>query len=220
MAKRVVLCLCLVLALWIVLAPMISGCLAEATRAGVDRLTAMQKVEAAVALGPRDERARATRGRLRHQAAVEVWTSGATLDGRVLASWEERHQAALPLATGAVQDFNVAVREVGEQILFLHRLQPGGADRSYGIEVGRLAGLPTPVLARARDILALLEGEHLGGARGTTRVSKPAQPPDQLGLFATAPHPVVDRLAALDINTMTPIEALTTLAKLVDEAKR
>jgi tetratricopeptide (TPR) repeat protein len=104
--------LCLVLALWIVRAPMISGRLAEATRAGVERLTAMEKVEAAVALAPRDERARATRGRLRHQAAVDVWTSGATLDGRVLTSWEERQQIALPLATGAIQDFHIAVRGV------------------------------------------------------------------------------------------------------------
>jgi len=104
--------LCLVLALWIVRPPIVNGRLAEATRAGVDRLTAMQKAEAAVALDPRDERARATRGRLRHQAAVEVWASGATLDGHVLASWEDRQQAALPLATGAVQDLQAAVRGV------------------------------------------------------------------------------------------------------------
>src|SRR5438094_5799953 len=64
----------------------------------------------------------------------------------------------------ALRNFNVAVRESGDQILFLHRLQPGGADRSYGIEVGRLAGLPPTVIARAREILALLEGEEL--ARG------------------------------------------------------
>src|SRR5918994_4624956 len=65
----------------------------------------------------------------------------------------------------AVRNYNVAVREVAgppgtaPQVLFLHRLQPGGADRSYGIEVGRLAGLPAQVLARAREVLALLEGE-------------------------------------------------------------
>src|SRR4029079_7004056 len=59
----------------------------------------------------------------------------------------------------AVRNYNVQVREVGDQILFLHRLQPGGADRSYGIEVGKLAGLPEPVIARARDVLSLLEGE-------------------------------------------------------------
>ena len=59
----------------------------------------------------------------------------------------------------AVRNYNVGVREVGDQVLFLHRLQPGGADRSYGIEVGKLAGLPGPVIARAREVLALLEGE-------------------------------------------------------------
>ncbi len=61
----------------------------------------------------------------------------------------------------ALRNFNVAVREAGDQILFLHRLEPGGADRSYGIEVGRLAGLPTEVIQRARRVLALLEGEQL-----------------------------------------------------------
>src|SRR3712207_1246858 len=59
----------------------------------------------------------------------------------------------------AVRNMTVAVREVGDQVLFLHRLVPGGADRSYGIEVGRLAGLPPAVLARAKEVLALLEGE-------------------------------------------------------------
>jgi DNA mismatch repair protein MutS len=61
----------------------------------------------------------------------------------------------------ALRNFNVAVREAGDQILFLHRLEPGGADRSYGIEVGRLAGLPAEVIQRARRVLALLEGEQL-----------------------------------------------------------
>jgi DNA mismatch repair protein MutS len=117
-----------------------------------------------------------------------------------------------------LRNFNVAVREAGEQILFLHRLQPGGADRSYGIEVGRLAGLPQPVLARAREILALLEGEHLGGKRQAKRA--PASNPDQLGLFAAAPNPVVEKLAAIDVNSMTPLQAMTALAALADEAKR
>ena len=124
----------------------------------------------------------------------------------------------------ALRNYNVEVREAGEQILFLHRLQPGGADRSYGIEVGRLAGLPAPVLARAREILTLLEGEQLArtrGAAGGGRRTAGANgaPADQLGLFA-APHPVVERLAAIDTNAMTPLQALTTLASLVDQAKR
>ena len=68
----------------------------------------------------------------------------------------------------AVRNYNVAVREVGDQVLFLHQLQPGGADRSYGIEVGRLAGLPDSVLKRARAMLKLLEGGHLVVPRGET----------------------------------------------------
>jgi DNA mismatch repair protein MutS len=119
-----------------------------------------------------------------------------------------------------LRNFNVAVREVGEQILFLHRLQPGGADRSYGIEVGRLAGLPTPVLQRAREILTVLEGEHLAGKRDKAGRKATTPSPDQLGLFAAAPHPVVERLAAVDVNSLTPIAALTMLAALAEEAKR
>jgi DNA mismatch repair protein MutS len=121
-----------------------------------------------------------------------------------------------------LRNYNVAVREAGEQILFLHRLQPGGADRSYGIEVGRLAGLPRPVIERAREILAVLEGEHLGGSKDggrRPRAVAPAPADSQLGLFAP-PHPVVDRLLSLDINTIAPLDALNILARLVDEAKR
>ena len=118
----------------------------------------------------------------------------------------------------ALRNFNVAVREVGDQILFLHRLQPGGADRSYGIEVGRLAGLPPAVISRARTILAQLEGEHLGGGGDRRRPAAPAT--DQLALFGTAPHPIIDRLAEVDVNGMTPIEALTTLATLAEQAKQ
>ena len=141
----------------------------------------------------------------------------------------------------AVRNYNVDVKEVGEKILFLHRLKPGGADRSYGIEVGRLAGLPAPVIARARSLLALLESEQLaealsgagaasaprvpraGGSAGPGAVRHPPLPPaDQLGLFApaAAPHPVLARLRALHPDTMTPLDALTVLAQLSQEAKR
>ncbi len=123
----------------------------------------------------------------------------------------------------ALRNFNVAVREAGEQILFLHRLEPGGADRSYGIEVGRLAGLPNDVIQRARRVLALLEGEQL--VRGldpsvNVRRERVVAATDQLGLFAAPPHPVVHQLARIDANTLTPIEALSLLAKLADEARR
>jgi DNA mismatch repair protein MutS len=123
----------------------------------------------------------------------------------------------------AVRNFNVAVREVNDDVLFLHRLQPGGADRSYGIEVGRLAGLPREVLSRARQVLQLLEGEQLASGRrqpngGTNREAGGQH--DQLGLFVQPPNPVVERLASLNTDAMTPLEALTTLAELSQAAKR
>ena len=131
----------------------------------------------------------------------------------------------------AVRNYNVGVREVGDQVLFLHRLQPGGADRSYGIEVGKLAGLPGPVIARAREVLALLEGEAErmvptlapSAMRAPLRraASQPAAPPtDQLALFAPSlPHPVVEQLRATDVNTLTPLAALQLLAELAERAR-
>jgi DNA mismatch repair protein MutS len=121
----------------------------------------------------------------------------------------------------AVCNYNVGVREVGDQILFLHRLQPGGADRSYGIEVGRLAGLPSAVLTRARAVLALLEGDLLvPRLRGEPVPVRSMPAAEQLGLFASTPHPAVEALRALDTDTLTPLAALTLLATLVESARR
>jgi DNA mismatch repair protein MutS len=118
-----------------------------------------------------------------------------------------------------LRNFNVGVREVGEQIVFLHRLMPGGADRSYGIEVGRLAGLPQSVIARAKVVLQLLESEQLasGLAKGGRR---PSAPSDQLALFSAAPHPVIERLRETNVDGLTPLAALTLLAALIDETRK
>jgi DNA mismatch repair protein MutS len=112
-----------------------------------------------------------------------------------------------------VRNFNVAVREVGDEIVFLHRLEPGGADRSYGIHVGRLAGLPAPVVTRAWQVLKLLEaGHHVAKQR-------PPSPLDaaQLALFAPpsrppAPDPLLLELDGLDVNALSPLDALNQLA--------
>jgi DNA mismatch repair protein MutS len=107
-----------------------------------------------------------------------------------------------------VRNFNVAVREVGDEIVFLHRLEPGGADRSYGIHVGRLAGLPDPVVTRAWQVLKLLEaGHHVARQR-------PPVPLDatQLGLFAPPADPLLLELDGLDVNTLSPLDALNRLA--------
>jgi DNA mismatch repair protein MutS len=120
----------------------------------------------------------------------------------------------------AVRNYNVQVREVGDQVLFLHRLQPGGADRSYGIEVGRLAGLPPAVIKRATELLKLLEAEQIVPRSGHDSPPPPSRTSDQLALFGLMPHPIVQQLKNVDPNTMTPIQALDLLVRLVDEVKR
>ncbi|MFL5600786.1 MAG: DNA mismatch repair protein MutS [Gemmatimonadaceae bacterium] len=118
----------------------------------------------------------------------------------------------------AVRNYNVQVREVGDQVLFLHRLQPGGADRSYGIEVGRLAGLPDTVLKRAGELLRLLEAEQIVPRSGYALPALANSTDDQLPLFGSAVHPIVQKLRDLEPNSMTPIQALDLLVRLVDEA--
>ncbi len=120
----------------------------------------------------------------------------------------------------SVRNYNVAVQEVEDRILFLHALRPGGADRSYGIEVGRLAGLPGPVIARARALLKVLEGEQLVPALGgTVRGARGADPVgDQLALFAVS-DALVERLREIAVEQMTPVQALQVLAELSASAR-
>jgi len=116
-----------------------------------------------------------------------------------------------------VKNMNVSVREVGDEIVFLRRLVEGGADRSYGIQVARLAGLPDRVVARARELLSELEGTHSGGGEGLGRHGahrpKSEAPPDQLSMFQVE-HPVVRRLRAIDADELSPREALQILYEL------
>jgi DNA mismatch repair protein MutS len=109
--------------------------------------------------------------------------------------------------------FNVAVRERGNEIVFLHRLQAGGSDRSYGVHVARLAGLPPEVVGRAAQILRELENGPYGIGSREAGLAERAR--DQLSLFERASaSPVLERLAELDPNHMTPLEALSALAEL------
>lgn len=114
------------------------------------------------------------------------------------------------------RNFNVQVREVGDKILFLHKLASGGADRSYGIEVGRLAGLPQPVLARARELLKQLESGHI--IESVKPKSGRKQAPGQLPLFEVR-NPALDDLRQIDTNAITPLQALEILSRLVAQSK-
>src|SRR5205809_4369069 len=115
------------------------------------------------------------------------------------------------------RNFNVAVREAGDEVVFLHRLEPGGADRSYGIHVGRLAGLPSAVVERAWQVLKLLEAGH----QVAHQSAPPAPDAQQLGLFVPGTHPLLAELDRLDVNALSPLEALNRLAtwkKRLEEA--
>jgi DNA mismatch repair protein MutS len=117
----------------------------------------------------------------------------------------------------------VSAREHEGSIVFFHKVQRGAASRSYGVACARLAGLPEPVLARAKAILDDLERHAALPSGGPPRTPRGKKAVDQLTLFdasstsermVEAPSPAVDMLRALDLDRMTPLEALTTLAKL------
>jgi DNA mismatch repair protein MutS len=123
--------------------------------------------------------------------------------------------------TPGVMNFHVAAREWKDDIVFLHKIVPGRSDRSYGIQVARLAGLPRSVTDRAREILSALERDELTRGGRPSVSGTPTDPQRQLGLFQLAPPDdhLRRRLAAVDIDRMTPIEALTFLAEIKKEAQ-
>jgi DNA mismatch repair protein MutS len=111
-----------------------------------------------------------------------------------------------------VKNYHVSVKETGGGIVFLRKVEPGAADRSYGIEVAKLAGLPNEVIERAREVLA----EHETAERQVTGHLSPGAepPPAQLTIFTPISQPVLERLREVDLNRLTPLEALNLLAEL------
>jgi DNA mismatch repair protein MutS len=123
-----------------------------------------------------------------------------------------------------VANYSVAVSEDDGDVVFLHRIVAGGADRSYGVHVAQLAGLPRPVVSRAWELLAILEADDSSnGMRSVKGKGKPATEPaeQQLDFFGTAPPEeslVLDALRVLELNGMTPLEALNKLYELQRQA--
>ena len=111
-----------------------------------------------------------------------------------------------------VKNYHVSVKETGGGIVFLRKVEPGAADRSYGIEVAKLAGLPNEVITRAREVLA----EHESVERLATDHLSPGAtpPPTQLTIFTPLSQPVLEKLREVDLNRLTPLEALNLLAEL------
>ncbi|MBO0708612.1 MAG: DNA mismatch repair protein MutS, partial [Candidatus Dormibacteraeota bacterium] len=143
------------------------------------------------------------------QAVVETIHDSPRLGCRTLFATHFHELTALADRLPRVRNQRVEVQEEGDTIRFLHRVVPGGADRSYGIHVAALAGLPGPLIARARQLLGELESE------------RPLEPPDQqLGLPLMQPEdPLRKRLRDVDPNQLTPLDALQTLFDLRQEVE-
>ncbi len=121
-----------------------------------------------------------------------------------------------------LKNYNVAVKEWQDEVVFLHKIAEGTADRSYGIHVARLAGVPREVIERAKDILAQLEAEHHDSA-GRARIARQEKQRTgqmQLTLFAAQEHPLLDELRQLDLNATAPLTALQHLARWQDTLRK
>lgn len=163
------------------------------------------------------------------RSVVEYIHNNPRLNCRTLFATHYHELTELPNILPRARNFNMAVSEQGEEIIFLHKVIPGGADQSYGVHVAQLAGMPRPVVDRARELLKQLEnGSSTFEPRPAPSTRRRAPNPDQIGLFGAdngaasaleAPpvevvNPAIDMLRGLRIDDLSPIEALTKLYEL------
>jgi len=147
------------------------------------------------------------------RAVVEFIHNRPDLNSRTLFATHYHELTELASFLPRVRNYNVAVAEEGGGVVFLHRILPGGADRSFGVHVAQLAGLPRPVVIRAREILSELESGPGAGPRAA-----PAETFAQLALFGRNDGLRRD-LATLEVDSMTPLQAITKLYELVEKAR-
>ncbi|HMF93652.1 MAG TPA: hypothetical protein VKE96_05135, partial [Vicinamibacterales bacterium] len=153
-------------------------------------------------------------------AVAEFLATNAKIRPKTLFATHYHELTDLADATPGVVNFHVAAREWKDEIIFLRKIVPGRSDRSYGIQVARLAGLPKTVIDRAREILAALERDELTRGGRPSLSGTASDPQRQLALFQTADavdDPLREKLASLDVDHMTPVEALTLLSQLKAE---
>jgi DNA mismatch repair protein MutS len=128
---------------------------------------------------------------------------------------------ALELSNPRVKNFNISVKEWKDQIIFLRKLVEGGASRSYGIQVARLAGIPESVVTHAKAILSDIEDDvqpFHGASKSGIRRKASKSVPVQLGLFSDIENIIVQKLKNIEITTMTPLDALNCLSELRNQA--
>jgi DNA mismatch repair protein MutS len=152
------------------------------------------------------------------RAVAEYIHNHPRLGAKTLFATHYHEMVALADYLPRVKNFNVAVREEGGEVTFLYKIVPGGVDRSYGIHVAQLAGLPKSVVHRAREVLEELEGDRKTASLKPLKKRPHEPPPVQVPLFKER-SPLLEELAKLDINSLTPLEALNKLYELQKKAK-
>ena len=136
-------------------------------------------------------------------AIIEYIHNHPRLKAKTLFATHYHELTELAALLPGVRNYNVAVAEEGDRVIFLHQIVPGGADRSYGIHVAQLAGMPRPVVHRAEEIMARLE-------QSAGRAVPASEGGRQLALFPEV-NPLIEELEAMDVAGMTPLDALTKL---------
>ena len=152
------------------------------------------------------------------RAVLEYVASPKTLGAKTLFATHYHELTAIENEQPGIRNYNIAVKKRGDDITFLRRIVRGPADDSYGIEVAKLAGIPDSVVARAKAILRQLEQEDPSQARPAVP-SLPEEDGGQLSLEGMANAALADQLRRIDINTLTPIEAMQTLYALCQQAQ-
>ena len=159
-------------------------------------------------------------------AVIEYLHDHGDLRPRTLFATHYHELTALAASLARVHNYSAAVQERGDKVLFLRRILPGSADRSYGIQVARLAGLPAPVLQRAQQLLTRFEssastsGAASGKRRSTPQITPDVQPGRQLSLFEPLMAQLLNELRSLEIANLAPREMITTLTELQQKARR
>jgi DNA mismatch repair protein MutS len=158
------------------------------------------------------------------RAVVEYIHNEPRLGCRTLFATHYHELTELEQTLPRVKNYHMAAVEQDQSVVFLHELRRGGADRSYGIHVAQLAGIPRTVIRRASELLAELEQgrSETRETRHETRAEALRSPvsSQQLGLFDVAPSPLIEMLRRMNINELSPLEALTKLYELQKLAKQ
>ncbi len=148
------------------------------------------------------------------RAVLEHAADKRKLGAKTLFATHYHELTAMENELSGVKNYNIAVKSRGDDIIFLRRIVRGGADRSYGIEVAKLSGVPDSVIRRAKQVMKELENEGIVQT-GAVNITGSAQ----MNLDAIAAQEILEELKILDVNTLTPIEAMGVLSELTDKAR-